>query len=51
MGQRKVQMDERDSVGASARIQAGRQWAVNPQQELLASLNLLTGENSVELVY
>ena len=36
---------------ASASIQAGRQWAVNPQQELLASLNLLTGENSVELVY
>lgn len=36
---------------ASARIQAGRQWSVNPQQELLASLNLLAGENSVELVY
>jgi DNA polymerase-3 subunit alpha len=36
---------------ASARIQAGRQWAVNPQRELLSSLNELAGENSVELVY
>jgi len=36
---------------ASASIQAGRQWAVNPQQELIAHLNQLAGENSVELVY
>ncbi len=36
---------------ASARIQAGQLWWVNPQSELLVNLNQIAGEGSVELVY
>ena len=36
---------------ASARIQAGQKWWVNPQHELLDNLCLLAGEGCVELVY
>jgi len=40
-----------DNGQARARIQAGQLWWVNPQDELLANLNQLTGEGSAELVY